>query len=181
MYQEVILYHAKNPIGKMPSLSGGSCLGGCGISDQYNPTCGDEISLLAQLSDKNGQDSDKNEQNKAPESDDSRSAQKNPSDFAEQKIEEIKWAGQGCSISQASASIMTDMLSGKTLSDYSELDSAFRELMNSRGAGIDENKEDLLEDLTAFTGTSRFPARIKCALLGWEAIKDALIKAGAFG
>ena len=55
----------------------------------------------------------------------------------------------------------------------------FRALMQARGAGLDADAEDRLGDATAFTGVARYPARIKCALLGWAALRDALAKAGA--
>jgi nitrogen fixation NifU-like protein len=92
----------------------------------------------------------------------------------------ISWEGQGCSISQASTSVMTDLVTGHPLTDVAHLDQVFHDLMASRGKGLDsEEDEDLLGDATAFTGTSKFPARIKCALLGWAALKDSLARAGA--
>ena len=79
------------------------------------------------------------------------------------------------SISQASASMMTDLVIGKSISDAMAISQGFLDFMQSKGAG--EPDEDLLEDAVAFTGVSRFPARIKCALLGWMAWKDATARA----
>ena len=85
--------------------------------------------------------------------------------------------GQGCSISQASASVMTELLVGKPLTRALEVEDAFLALMQSRGEG--EPDEDVLEDAVAFAGVSKYPARVKCALLGWMAFKDAALQATA--
>ncbi|MCL1872297.1 MAG: SUF system NifU family Fe-S cluster assembly protein [Promicromonosporaceae bacterium] len=99
---------------------------------------------------------------------------------ADGTIDGVSWEGQGCSISQASTSVMTELVTGRTLAEVAELDGVFHRLMESRGKGLDnEEDEDLLGDATAFTGTSQFPARIKCALLGWAALKDSLARSGA--
>jgi nitrogen fixation NifU-like protein len=76
------------------------------------------------------------------------------------RVASLTWEGQGCSISQASVSILHDLA-----------------LMQARGEEPDAATEDLLGDATAFVGVGRYPARIKCALLGWMALKDALIQA----
>src|SRR6266704_2832746 len=81
----------------------------------------------------------------------------------------------GCSISQASASMMTEMIIGKTVREAMDLSGEFLALMQSRGEG--EPDEDMLGDAVAFEGVSRYPARIKCALLGWMAWKDATAQA----
>ncbi|QAY70709.1 Fe-S cluster assembly sulfur transfer protein SufU [Xylanimonas protaetiae] len=95
-------------------------------------------------------------------------------------VSSVSWEGQGCSISQASTSVMTDLVTGLPLADVARLDEVFHALMGSRGKGLDsEDDEDLLGDATAFTGTSQYPARIKCALLGWAALKDSLARSGA--
>jgi nitrogen fixation NifU-like protein len=85
--------------------------------------------------------------------------------------------GQGCSISQASASVMTELLVGKPLTRALEIEDAFLALMQSKGEG--EPDEDVLEDAVAFAGVSKYPARVKCALLGWMAFKDAALQATA--
>jgi nitrogen fixation NifU-like protein len=92
------------------------------------------------------------------------------------KVHNVTWQGQGCSISQASASVMTDLVLNNSVDNAQELDQLFHELMNSRGKGLADAAEEQLEDAVAFTGTSLYPARIKCALLGWAALKDALSK-----
>jgi nitrogen fixation protein NifU and related proteins len=91
------------------------------------------------------------------------------------RVADIKFQGKGCAISQASASMMTDLVIGKSVDDAMSVCQEFLELMKSRGAG--EPDEDLLEDAVAFAGVSKFPARIKCALLGWMAWKDATARA----
>ncbi|MBW4954025.1 SUF system NifU family Fe-S cluster assembly protein, partial [Klebsiella pneumoniae] len=90
------------------------------------------------------------------------------------KLETVAWAGRGCSISQASLSIMHEMLDGEHLQRADELGDLFRELMHGRGKELAAAKQEDLEDLSAFTGVAKYPARIKCALLGWAALKDAL-------
>ena len=92
-------------------------------------------------------------------------------------VSAITWDGVGCSISQASVSILSDLLIGKSISEADLVLSNFTELMQSKGtmAGDDE----VLEDAVALAGVSKFPARIKCALLGWMAYKDAVVQAQA--
>ncbi len=86
-------------------------------------------------------------------------------------VKEVSWDGIGCSISMASASMMSGLLTGKKSSEASLILEAFMELMQSKGTL--QGDENLLEDAVAFAGVSKFPARIKCALLGWMAYKDA--------
>ena len=90
-------------------------------------------------------------------------------------ISELTWDGQGCSISQASVSIMTDLLTGKTLDQAAIILKSFSDLMASKGTSTGD--ELVLEDAIAFAGVSKFPGRIKCSLLGWMAFKDAAIQA----
>ncbi|HVX68905.1 MAG TPA: SUF system NifU family Fe-S cluster assembly protein [Mycobacteriales bacterium] len=87
------------------------------------------------------------------------------------KVADVSYDGHGCSISQASASVMADLVIGKSVDDALEVHGEFLRLMQSKGEG--EPDEDLLEDAVAFAGVSRYPARIKCALLAWMAWKDA--------
>jgi len=91
----------------------------------------------------------------------------------------ITWDGVGCSISQASVSILTDLLIGKSITDAYKIYDEFVALMQSKGAIIGD--EDLLEDAVALAGVSKYPARIKCALLGWMAFKDASVQAQSKG
>jgi nitrogen fixation NifU-like protein len=90
-------------------------------------------------------------------------------------VGDVSYASQGCSISQASASVMYDQVVGQSLDDALEAQQAFVELMQSRGEL--EGDEDVLGDAVAFTGVSKYPARVKCALLSWMAFKDAAARA----
>lgn len=90
-------------------------------------------------------------------------------------VSDISWDGVGCSISQASVSIMSDLLLGKTLEEAQSVSDEFLELMQSKGAST--GNDDVLEDAVALAGVSKYPARIKCALLGWMAYKDASLQA----
>ena len=91
----------------------------------------------------------------------------------------ITWDGVGCSISQASVSILTDLLIGKTIADAYKIYDEFVALMQSKGTIAGD--EELLEDAVALAGVSKYPARIKCALLGWMAFKDASVQAQSKG
>ncbi len=92
-------------------------------------------------------------------------------------VRDVSYDGQGCSISQASTSVMTDLVIGRPVEDALTTHEAFLELMQSRGQL--EPDEDVLEDGIAFAGVSKYPARVKCALLGWMAWKDATAQAVA--
>ncbi|MEY4290535.1 MAG: hypothetical protein RL130_477 [Actinomycetota bacterium] len=92
-----------------------------------------------------------------------------------EKVSDVSWDGVGCSISQASVSILSDLVLGKTLAQAQEISDAFMELMQSKGT--QSGDENLLEDAVALAGVSQYPARIKCALLGWMAFKDASVQA----
>ncbi|MBV9000000.1 MAG: SUF system NifU family Fe-S cluster assembly protein [Solirubrobacterales bacterium] len=125
-----------------------------GLRDPYdaevyhvNPTCGDEVKLRLSLKDVDG----------------------------EQVIEDVSYDSLGCSISQASASVMSDLVIGKPVAEAMRIGDAFLELMQSKGQA--DPDEDLLEDAVAFAGVSKYPARIKCALLSWMAWKDATARA----
>ncbi|GAB6937454.1 Fe-S cluster assembly sulfur transfer protein SufU [Isoptericola variabilis] len=150
MYQQVILDHAKRPHGR--GLVEAPDDHRSGESHQVNPTCGDEITLRVDVQ----------------------------GDGAGATVAGVSWEGQGCSISQASASVMTELVTGHDLADVARLDAVFHDLMASRGKGLDdEDALDALGDASAFTGVSQYPARIKCALLGWAALKDSLARSGA--
>lgn len=86
----------------------------------------------------------------------------------------ISWSGVGCSISQASTSIMCDLVSNKSIESALEMERLFLELMQSKGNFSGEI--DVLEDAIAFTGVAKYPARVKCALLGWMAFRDAALR-----
>lgn len=109
-----------------------------------NPTCGDELTLRLEL----GPDGE--------------------------TVEDISYEAQGCSISQASTSMMASLLVGKPVEEALEIFEGFHEMISSRGKV--DGDEDLLDDAVALQGVSQYPARVKCALLGWMAFKDALVQ-----
>ncbi len=111
-----------------------------------NPTCGDEVTLRVHVG-----------------------AGEDP------VIEDVSYDALGCSISQASVSVLTDLLIGKPVSQALTVHETFLELMQGRGSV--EPDEEVLEDGIAFAGVAKFPARVKCALLGWMAWKDATSQA----
>ncbi|SED91102.1 Fe-S cluster assembly sulfur transfer protein SufU [Ruania alba] len=118
-------------------------------SFQVNPTCGDEVRLRVHLA----------------------------NDAAAPTVDHVTWDGAGCSISQASVSVLSDLVAGADVGRVDELTETFRRLMNNRGEPLDAESEELLGDAAAFVGVARYPARIKCALLGWMALRDALAHA----
>ena len=108
-----------------------------------NPTCGDEVTLRVHLADANGVLS----------------------------VSDVSYDSVGCSISQASASVLNDLVVGKPVDEAMAIHRAFLEVM--QGKGTVEPDEEVLEDGIAFAGVAKFPARVKCALLSWMAWKDA--------
>ena len=153
LYQQVILDHAKFPHGRglVTADEPGHAQG---ESHQVNPSCGDDVTLRVDIDLASG----------VP------------------VLRAVSWEGQGCTISQASTSVLADLVTGADVAQVDRLSSTFRALLGTRGAGLgDEAAEDLLGDATAFAGVGKFPARIKCALLGWMALTDALILAGIPG
>ena len=93
------------------------------------------------------------------------------------RVASITWDGVGCSISQASVSILSDLLLGKNIPGAELILNNFTQLMQSKGTMVGDDA--ILEDAVAMAGVSKFPARIKCALLGWMAYKDAVVQAQA--
>ncbi len=116
-------------------------------SFQVNPTCGDEVTLRVALSDDG------------------------------ETITDVSYDGQGCSISQASTSVLADQVIGQSVGDALKAVAAVTEMISSRGAV--EGDEELIGDGIAFAGVAKYPARVKCALLGWMAFKAALADARA--
>lgn len=112
-----------------------------------NPTCGDEVTLRVSL-DGSGPDA---------------------------LVADVSYDGQGCSISQAATSVLADQVIGLTVAQALDTVAAFGEMISSRGTV--EGDEDVIGDGIAFAGVSRYPARVKCALLGWMAFKDAVAQA----
>ncbi|RFU42165.1 SUF system NifU family Fe-S cluster assembly protein [Actinomadura logoneensis] len=119
-----------------------------GEAHHVNPTCGDEATVRVHL-DGAGRDA---------------------------VVADVSYDAMGCSISQASASVMTDLVIGKSVKEAMGVGEEFLALMQSRGQDVDLD-EDVLEDAIAFAGVSKYPARIKCALLAWMAFKDATARA----
>ncbi len=89
-------------------------------------------------------------------------------------ISDVSYEAEGCSISQASTSIMTDLVIGREVGDAMALFDEFREVME--GQGNVAGDEERLEDAVAFVGVAQFPARVKCAMLGWSALRDAVAR-----
>ena len=87
-------------------------------------------------------------------------------------VEDISWDGVGCSISQASTSVVSDLVRGKSIAEALSIIDSFQAMIQSKGN--DAGNEDVLGDGVAFAGVAKFPARVKCALLGWMAVKDAI-------
>ena len=112
-----------------------------------NPVCGDEVTLRVALSEDG------------------------------ETVADISYDGQGCSISQAATSVLTDQVIGQSVPQALQTVDAFSEMVSSRGNVAGD--EDVLGDGVAFAGVAKYPARVKCALLGWMAFKDALARAHA--
>jgi nitrogen fixation NifU-like protein len=98
--------------------------------------------------------------------------------IADGSIADLGWVGEGCSISQASTSVMSDLVVGRPVGEALALQHKFLHLMQSQGqAAISDADADALDDAVAFEGVSKYPARVKCALLGWMAMKGAVADA----
>jgi nitrogen fixation NifU-like protein len=97
---------------------------------------------------------------------------------ADGSIADLGWVGEGCSISQASTSVMSELVVGHSVDEAMELQDKFLHLMQSQGqAEISDADAEALDDAVAFEGVSKYPARVKCALLGWMAMKGAVADA----
>lgn len=112
---------------------------------ELNPTCGDEITMAVRL------------------------------DASGTAIEAVGWTGDGCSISMASASMLSELATGADVARARELIEVFRGMMRSQGAG--EPDEEQLGDAIAFHGVSKYVMRVKCAMLAWVALEACLTKA----
>ncbi|MBE7162171.1 MAG: SUF system NifU family Fe-S cluster assembly protein [Williamsia herbipolensis] len=113
-----------------------------------NPTCGDEVTVRVHLADVRD---------------------------AGSTVLDVSHDSVGCSISQASTSVMTDLVIGHGLPEALAVLDSFTEMVTSRGSIAGD--EDVLGDGIAFAGVAKYPARVKCALLGWMAFKDAAAQA----
>ncbi|MEZ0491987.1 Fe-S cluster assembly sulfur transfer protein SufU [Kineococcus sp. TBRC 1896] len=116
-------------------------------SHHVNPTCGDEITLRVRLDDAGG----------AP------------------VVGDVSYDALGCSISRASASVLHGLVVGRSVAEVGELREAVQHMLTSRGE--DPGDEEVLGDAVAFAGVARYPARVKCALLSWSALADAVLRA----
>ena len=161
LYQELILEHSKvrsgGDLARLQAPATGPSGGEqshtgqshTGQSHQLNPVCGDEITLRLSI----GTAGDG------------------------QTVTEIHWDGDGCAISMASASILSEIAPGMSPVSLRHTIDHFRELMRSRGKL--EADEELLHDAAALAGVAKYPARVKCAMLAWVAAEDALRQAEA--
>ena len=119
-------------------------------SDGHNPLCGDEITIYV-LTEGDGDDP---------------------------VVADLKVAGQGCSISQSSASMMSQAVIGKPVSEARALLRRFKSMMGIEGIETQPGDADIaLGDLEALQGVVKFPVRIKCAVLGWNTLSNALDEA----
>jgi nitrogen fixation NifU-like protein len=142
LYQQVLLDHSRRPrnFGEFTEAEA------AGPDEKVikvqgdNPSCGDEILVSVKLAD------------------------------AGQKLADIRFTGQGCAISQASASLMTIKTKGRSRAEVEELIAAFHDLITKQT----ENPPDILGDLQLLQGVWRFPQRVKCATLAWRALEQAL-------
>ena len=96
-----------------------------------------------------------------------------------ERVADVSYEAMGCSISQAATSVLTDLVVGRTVTESMSTMDAFVEMVQSRGQV--EPDEDVLSDAVAFAGVARYPARVKCALLGWMAFKDAVSRTDGAG
>lgn len=94
---------------------------------------------------------------------------------ADGKLADVSYDSLGCMISQASASVLAELVVGRDVDGAMAVHEEFLSLMQSKGQG--EPDEDVLQDAVAFAGVSKYPSRIKCALLAWMALKDATAQA----
>lgn len=116
-----------------------------------NTSCGDELTLRVRLSD----------------------VQAGP----QAVVEDVSYDALGCSISMASTSILAQECLGRSLSETMVAYEAMKRMLTSRGT--DSGDEDIIGDGVALSGVAQYPARVKCALLGWSALLDALARSGA--
>lgn len=94
--------------------------------------------------------------------------------FADDRIEQIAFSGEGCSISQASASMMTDLVQGQTLTQAKKEIQVFLEMLMENPAASQDDPDELLGDAAVLAAVIKFPARIKCATLAWKALEQAI-------
>ncbi|MBT0772415.1 SUF system NifU family Fe-S cluster assembly protein [Kineosporia sp. J2-2] len=143
LYQQVILDHSKEKHGRVALADEPvDPASGTARSHQYNPLCGDEVTVELTL--------------------------------GGSTVSELAWTGDGCSISQAATSVMHDLVVGKPVGEARDILADYRTMLRSRGEGTPD--EEVLGDAVAFAGVSRHANRVKCAILGWTAFEDALLR-----
>jgi nitrogen fixation protein NifU and related proteins len=146
LYQQVILDHARERHGH--GLREASEHDRSADSHQVNALCGDEVTMRVILEESNGQPT----------------------------VKDVAWVGDGCSISQASISVLHDLVVDQPVPQARELVETFRAMIRARGSATVD--EDVLGDAVAFHGVGRHTNRVKCAMLGWSAFEDALNRLG---
>lgn len=142
LYQTIILEHSHKRSGEA-GQDVSSADERSGVSHQYNPTCGDEITVRVTVT-----------------------GGETPT------VEAVEWNGEGCSISMAAASVLAETAPGMSLPELDTLIEHFRDMLRSRGQVTPD--EEILGDAAAFAGVSKFVARVKCAMLSWVAVEDAV-------
>jgi len=115
---------------------------------QVNPVCGDEVTLRLHLA----------------------------GEGSEAVVTDVSYDAQGCAISKASTSVLTDLVIGRPVSHAVSVGEAIREMVRTRDGSAPD--EDVLGDAIALQGVAKYPARVKCALLGWTALSEALLRSG---
>ena len=145
LYQQVILDHYREKHGH--GLRRAPAGQASADSEQYNPLCGDQVHLRIAVA----------ESADGP------------------VVTDVSWAGDGCSISQASTSVLHDLVTGTQVREARAVLEEFRTMIRSRGEA--EPDEEVLGDAVAFAGVGRHVGRVKCAMLGWTAFEDALYRA----
>ncbi|MGA9276697.1 Fe-S cluster assembly sulfur transfer protein SufU [Ilumatobacter sp.] len=149
LYREIILDHYRTPRNRGELETPPATK-----VDGHNPLCGDEISVYLMVENADGGDVD------------------------DAIVTDIKIGGQGCSISQSSASMMSNAVIGKRVGDVRAVTRRFKALMGIEGIEPQAGDDDVdLEDLEALQGVVKFPVRIKCAVLGWNTLSSALDEA----
>ena len=149
LYREIILDHYRTPRNRGELETPPAVR-----TDGHNPLCGDEITVYLEVDESSGSGDDAT-------------------------VSDIKIGGQGCSISQSSASMMTQAVMGKRVGDVKVVLRRFKTMMGIEvdGAEDDESEELDLGDLAALQGVVKFPVRIKCAVLSWNTLANALAEA----
>ena len=164
LYQQVILDHAKArhgasieplpPLGDSATVEGGPAIA---ESYQVNTTCGDEVTVRVSI------------RTAVPNADEAGDG------IQSGRIEELVWQGEGCSLSIAAASVLTDTVRNTSVREARVLLDAYRSMLHAREAA--EPNAEALGDAAAFMGVSRYSSRVKCAMLPWEALEAALVTA----